>query len=249
MAALWKMIPQRGLSFYPREIVFQRLDSHCPPLSEPRQLRRLLTGLNEMAVARILSIGTELTRGLTVDTNAAWLSRRLGSMGMPVDQVRAVPDDEDAITRAIGELTGGADAVFLTGGLGPTQDDLTREGLARAMGVVLEERSEQVAVIRSYFEARHREMPASNIRQAMAPLGATIIPNAMGTAPGLRARIGDCTVFAMPGVPSEMQAMFVGHVVEELRAIGRGRVVAWRTLNCFGSGESDMARIALPILV
>lgn len=194
-----------------------------------------------MRTATILSVGTELTSGITADANAAWLAQALGAVGIIVIEVAVVPDDERAIADGLRRLSSAADVLIVTGGLGPTPDDVTRNGLARAMDVPLVQREELVATIRAYFTSRGRDMPDSNLLQAMLPESAAAIPNARGTAPGIWARIGQADVFVLPGVPDEMRSMFNDGVAPLLRAgEGCGGVVRWRTLKCFGAGESDM---------
>ena len=127
--------------------------------------------------AIILSVGTELTLGQTVDTNTAWLSQQLAAIGIPVLMHASVPDDLDPLRREIERASGLADVVLLSGGIGPTEDDLTRSALAAALGVKLELRAECVEQIRSFFASRGRQMPDANIVQAMFPVGSQVIPN------------------------------------------------------------------------
>ena len=158
--------------------------------------------------AEILSIGSELTSGQNLDTHSQWLSRRLAEIGIPVGWHTTVADDLDDNVAAFRIAAGRAQLVLATGGLGPTQDDLTREALARAAGVELVLNEESLAQVQEMFARRGRTMPAANRVQAEFPAGAEPIRNANGTAPGIWMRLGDCTVVAMPGVPSEMYAMF-----------------------------------------
>ena len=190
--------------------------------------------------AVILSIGTELTFGQTVDTNSAWLSRRLAEAGVPVLMHVTVPDALEPIRDEITRAAGMADLVIVTGGLGPTEDDLTRQALAAAMGVELEFRPIYLEQIRAFFAARRREMPESNRLQAMFPVGSEAVENTCGTAPGIRARCGRATVFVMPGVPREMQVMFERNLLPELTAGGGGEVILPRTVYTFGAGESHV---------
>lgn len=187
-----------------------------------------------------LSIGHELTVGHTVDTNAAWLARRLAEIGVPVVMHVTAPDDLPTMVREIRRAAELADAVILSGGLGPTADDLTREALADVLGVALEVRPEWVERIRAFFTSRRRTMPEANVVQARFPVGTEPIENTCGTAPGIRATVGRATVFAMPGVPREMEVMFDRDVRPHLAARAGGDVLLCHMLHCYGAGESEI---------
>src|SRR5215213_107696 len=159
-------------------------------------------------IAEIISIGTELTSGHSLDTNSQWLSRRLAEIGVPVLFHTTVADDLDAIVDAFRTASRRAGLILISGGLGPTQDDLTREALAKAAGVGLQLHDPSLAHIQAMFAKRGRTMPDRNAVQAMIPAGAEPIQNDHGTAPGIWMRLGDARVAAMPGVPSELYAMF-----------------------------------------
>jgi nicotinamide-nucleotide amidase len=189
--------------------------------------------------AEIISIGSELTSGQNLDTNSQWLSRELAEIGIRVHWHTTIADDLEENVDAIGIACRRADLVIATGGLGPTQDDLTREAVAKVAGVELELDPAALAAIEQLFAARGRTMPPRNRSQALYPKGAEVIPNARGSAPGFRVSIGACTLVALPGVPSEMKEMFQTQVKPALgQRLPSGQVLVQRKINCFGAGES-----------
>src|SRR6185503_184137 len=145
----------------------------------------------------IISVGTELTSGQNLDTNSQWLSRRLAEIGVPVGWHTTIADDLDANVEAFAIAARRARLVIATGGLGPTQDDLTREALAKVAGVPLVFHEPSFEYIQQLFASRNRQMPARNRVQAMFPEGAEVVHNAFGTAPGIAMKLGDCTFFAL----------------------------------------------------
>ena len=195
----------------------------------------------------ILSIGDELALGQTVDTNSAWVSRQLAAAGCDVAAHLTVPDDQRAIEQAMLESVGRCDFLIVSGGIGPTEDDLTRQALAAVLGEPLELNETWLRKLEAFFARLGRAMPPMNRIQAMVPCGARVIPNSAGTAAGIDAsyQSGDlkttCRVFVMPGVPKEMKLMFERDVLPHVRAAGGGAAILSRTLHTFGLGESAIA--------
>src|SRR5439155_2102813 len=181
--------------------------------------------------SEIISIGSELTSGQNLDTNSQWLSQRLAEIGIAVGWHTTVADDLEDNIASFRIAWERARLVIATGGLGPTQDDLTREVLARVAGVELVFHQESFERIQQMFASRGRTMPERNRVQALFPAGAEPIPNARGTAPGIWMTIGNCFLAAMPGVPSEMVAMFETRVKPRLLSIGlEGGVLVQRKI-------------------
>jgi nicotinamide-nucleotide amidase len=188
--------------------------------------------------ACILSIGDELMTGNTVDTNAAWLSRQLIGAGIEPAFHETVGDDRVAVAAALLRAAQRADVVLVTGGLGPTADDVTRHSLADALGTELDMDAQCLATLEEFFRQRQRQMAEANRIQAMVPRGAWPLPNRIGTAPGLAARIGGTPVFIMPGVPREMMKMFREAVLPALPP--SGRAIRQIAIHTFGMGESNV---------
>ena len=192
--------------------------------------------------AEIVAVGTELLLGQIANTNARWMSESLAAIGVDVLHHQVVGDNQDRIVEAIRTAASRADVVILTGGLGPTQDDITRDALGVVLGVPMERHPELEGMLREKFRSfGRREMPESNLRQADVPAGARYIPPDRGTAPGLVAELPEgARVYAVPGVPEEMVEMMEGTILPELAAAGDG-VVRSRVLRCAGIGESALA--------
>jgi len=193
----------------------------------------------------VLAIGTELLLGQIVDTNAAWIGEQLALSGIDSYEHRVVGDNQHRIVAALRDLLSRADAVIVCGGLGPTQDDLTRDAIAELMGVPLVRHMELAEQIATMFRARLRDMPENNLRQADIPEGADAIPNPIGTAPGLMCEVDDgSVVYAVPGVPYEMQEMITTHVLPDLLArSGEAATIVSRSLKTWGTSESALAEM------
>ena len=190
--------------------------------------------------ARIISIGAELTLGQTVDTNAAWLAAQLATLGIDCTQHVTIADELEPIRDAIVTASRESDLVLITGGLGPTADDLTRDAMAAALGCELQFHARSFKQITSYFNQRKRRMHESNRAQAMIPESAEPLPNTCGTAPGITARLNNAVIYCLPGVPFEMKAMFDRDVLPRLVAVGGRKVISQRVLRTFGMSESEL---------
>ena len=191
--------------------------------------------------AEIVAVGTELLLGQIVDTNSAELSQTLAGLGINVYYHSAVGDNPLRMAAVLAQALTRSDVVIVTGGLGPTEDDLTREVLAAVTGRPLVEDPAALAHVQGYFRATGREMTANNLKQARLPRGASILPNPRGTAPGIHLEHGGVHVFCVPGVPTEMRTMVKESVAPRLAAImGGGAVIRSRTLKFYGIGESAL---------
>lgn len=192
----------------------------------------------------IINTGTELLLGNTLNTHGAWFGRELFQMGLRISRQTTVPDG-DAIREALQETLGRADAVIVTGGLGPTSDDLTREITAEVLGLELITDEAALRSLEGFFTSRGRLMVAANLKQALCPVGADILPNANGTAPGIYVppRLNgrsNCAVFLLPGPPRELYPMFHTEVAPRLSALyGVEKINEALVLKFTGIGESD----------
>ena len=191
--------------------------------------------------AIVLSVGDELVLGQTVDTNSAWISAQLSAVGIDIHSHATVGDSQADIEAALRDAIPRADAVIVSGGIGPTDDDVTRQSLAAVMGVPLSIDEGWLAHIRSWFERLGRTMPETNRVQAMIPRGATMIWNHLGTAAGVAATVQGKPVFLVPGVPKEMKGMFTRDVLPALVGTAGGRAIVQRLIHTFGVGESAVA--------
>lgn len=215
--------------------------------------------------AFLLSIGDELVLGQTIDTNSAWMAQQLAAAGCDIAGHMTVGDEQTAVEHAIASAADLCDVLVISGGIGPTEDDLTRQALASVLGVPLESNADWLKHIEDYFMSRGRAMPERNRVQALIPQGAQMIWNHAGTAAGIRAEIkrkspgarrpsegGDgstrvvphatnTVIFSTPGVPKEMKAMFTRDVLPFVAERAGGAVILQKTLHTFGLGESALA--------
>jgi nicotinamide-nucleotide amidase len=192
----------------------------------------------------IVAVGTELLLGQIVDTNSSWIGGELALAGVDNLYQVKVGDNQARIVGCIREALGRADAVILCGGLGPTQDDITREAIAEVTGVALERDAAMAEHIRSLFERRKRHFAQNNLRQAERPVGASFIEQMPGTAPGLVCPVGDKVIYAVPGVPREMRDMVLGTVLPDLRRrMGKSAIIRSRVLRTWGESESGLAEL------
>ncbi len=194
-----------------------------------------------MIKACIVSIGNELLNGHTTDTNCPYICGRLLSIGIPVVGVYTVGDDIKQIVRSLQRAAEDADIVIVTGGLGPTDDDLTRQAFAELLGVKLRVRQALLKDIRKFFADRGLPMPEKNTIQACIPEVASAIENPFGTAPGIFAKMKRKLFFAMPGVPVEMKEMLEKSVLPRLVQKGSSGFTIVKKVRCFGAGESALA--------
>ena len=192
----------------------------------------------------ILNTGTELLLGNTLNTHGGWFGRQLFTMGLRVARQATVPDGE-AIREAFAEMVVRADALLITGGLGPTSDDLTREIVAETLGLELHQDEQALRTLESFFAIRGKPMAPANLRQALVPTGADVLPNPNGTAPGLYLPpringVSNCAIFLLPGPPRELYPMFHEEVAPRLRALsGVTEIASVSELKFTGIGESD----------
>lgn len=203
-----------------------------------------------MLQAFIISTGTELLLGDTIDTNSIFISRSLTGMGIKVMGKSVVGDNRHNIRKAFIQGRKMADVIICSGGLGPTRDDLTKEVACEVMGCQLEPRPEEEQRIRDYFARRNRAMSENNLRQAMFPREAVVLPNQRGTAPGMYLEKDGKTIILLPGPPHEMEPMFRNEVEPRLRQrLGeKAKPVMTRVIKVLGPGESQVEELIRDIL-
>ncbi len=195
--------------------------------------------------AAILAIGTELLIGQTIDTNSAWIGEQVTSLGVTITQSLAIPDDKPVMIQAIKRLTRDVQYLFVTGGLGPTRDDITKDALAETLGVEMRYDQATYDRIVTYFTRRGLALSHLHKEQCYFPIGTQLLENTMGTAPGMLMKYNDCSIISMPGVPYEMKEIMSRHVLPLLRADQRSITYSQRTIHTAGIAESSVAdRIA-----
>ena len=193
-------------------------------------------------IVEVIAVGTELLLGQIVNTNASTIGAALADHGFDAHFQQVVGDNEDRVAETIKLAMKRSDAVIITGGIGPTQDDLTREAVCMATGLEMEFSDEYADLLRDWWERRGREMPESNLQQAQHPAGAELLMNPKGTAPGLMIDHEGTLIFCVPGVPAEMEYLIHQEVIPRLSATsGETSVLASRLLRTWGRSESDIA--------
>lgn len=204
--------------------------------------------------AEVIAVGDEIVSGQRLDTNSQWISQRLGELGITVHYHTSVGDDLSDHVSILQQAIGRADIIVMTGGLGPTADDLTRHAIADACGLQLELMTGELERIEKIFQRSGRAMPASNRAQAYFPQNSSIVPNPEGTAAGIDLKMESATggavrLVALPGVPAEMKQMWCQTVAERLKDFTQTEsTFHYHTLNCFGAGESTIEAM-LPDLI
>ncbi len=193
-------------------------------------------------IVEVIAVGTELLLGQITNTNASTIGSALAEHGFDAHFQQVVGDNEARVAESIRVAIKRSDAVIITGGIGPTQDDLTREAVCLATGLEMEFSDEYADHLREWWERRGREMPESNLQQAEHPAGAELLANPKGTAPGLMIEHEDTLIFCVPGVPAEMEHLLHEEVIPRLSAAsGEKAVLASRLLRTWGRSESDIA--------
>lgn len=197
----------------------------------------------------VVAVGTELLLGQIVDTNSSYIGEQLAAAGIASHLQLKVGDNLERIVEAFHLALTDADAIIVCGGLGPTHDDLTRDAIADVMGVSLQHNADVAAVIEDMFAKRQRKMAANNLRQALVPEGATVIPQTRGTAPGLMCPVGNKVIYAVPGVPHEMHDMLSRAVLPDLlKRSGEQSVIVSRVLRTWGEAESALNERLDPVI-
>ena len=190
----------------------------------------------------VVAVGTELLLGQIIDTNSSWIGEQLALSGIDSFYQTKVGDNPARIKSVLSQAIDRSDYVIVCGGLGPTQDDLTRDMIAELMDVELRLNEDLVEKITTMFSSRNRPMPENNLRQAMVPVGAEALPVMPGTAPGLKARVNGVTIYAVPGVPWEMKQMVTACILPDIRTeTGLTSIIRSKTLRTWGDSESGLA--------
>jgi nicotinamide-nucleotide amidase len=200
-------------------------------------------------IVEVLAVGTELLLGHTVNTNAATIGTKLADAGVDLQYSSVIGDDHDRMVAAIRLALSRADAIVITGGLGPTQDDITREAISSATDRPLRFSDEYAARLKRWWESRGREMPESNLKQAEYPEGAVLLDNPKGTAPALQLETDGAVIFALPGVPAELEVLLDLYVVPVLAERAGEGVVVSRVIRTYGESESRIGELLSDLYV
>lgn len=193
-----------------------------------------------MVTCELISVGTEILLGDILNTDAQFLSRELAKLGIGVIHQSTVGDNEERLRKQLEEAAGRSDIIILSGGLGPTPDDITKEVSCRFFGKNMYLHEESLARMKAYFSKKGREMPESNVKQAMLPVGCTVFENNNGTAPGLAMEKNGVHILLLPGPPRELKPMFFESAVPYLKQF-TDKVIISHNVRTFGIGESAMA--------
>ncbi len=194
-----------------------------------------------MNSAEIITIGDELLIGQTVDTNSAWIGRQLNMHGIKVNRITSISDNREEIISTLGEVLGRTSLVLITGGLGPTSDDITKETLAEFFGAKLVTDPDVLDEIAGRLRKRNLEMNDNNRRQALVPDNCTVLANHAGTAPGMLFNRDGKIIISMPGVPAEMKCIMEEHVLPMAAARAGGRVIIHKNIMTYGTFEAKLA--------
>lgn len=192
-------------------------------------------------LAEIITIGDEILIGQIVDTNSAWMATELNKIGIRVKQISSISDDKEHILKALAEAASRASIIFITGGLGPTKDDITKKTLAEYFGVELVENKEAFVNVERIFAKYNRPLLEINKQQALVPANCEVVLNENGTAPGMWFNHNGVIYMSMPGVPFEMMYMMEGQVLPKIKATLKLPVIIHKTLLTVGEGESFLA--------
>ncbi len=198
--------------------------------------------------AEIIAVGTELLLGEILDTNSQYLSQQMSGLGIDLYYISHIGDNHTRLTNAVLQALDRSDLLIMTGGLGPTEDDLTREAIAAALGETMEVQADLENHLRTWYFRRNRPMPERNIKQATLIPSATTIPNPIGTAPGWWVETNGKYIATMPGVPVEMRKMWEEQILPKLQIIAGTGVIATRTLKTVGLGESAAEEVVQPLI-
>ena len=195
-------------------------------------------------IVEVIAVGTELLLGQIINTNLAHIGSRIADLGLDAHFQQTVGDNLGRMETAIATALGRSDAVIITGGIGPTQDDITREAICAATGRTMAFSDDYARALRERYATWGRDMPESNLRQAEHPEGAELLPNPKGTAPGLALEHEGKLIFALPGVPPEMYLLLDDHVLPRIKQMaGRDEVLVSRVIRTWGKGESAVAEM------